>query len=505
MVAIKLHKLLSLRSTSTSINSGNDMNQYDIDDENDDIKEAHNDLAASIANHELLLTAAAMKHTNNSSSEDSIRVLSYEIKMLRDEMRERFDVLEKKFNNCDNSDNNVDVSMDSKSVYKDKGGVLSSPVLSVEKDLGELLSPANIMEAEKDTKAKDETEVIRSHQNKDKVVDDKVVGKDVKSINIVDELLEEDTAEDAVWGEEKLHVDIVNDKQQDETLITPQPTRVLKRVKRNKSRKQQAKGKRRQKKRNKIESPASSSTSIIPTAGYNGILINLVALINAIAALLLMRGGKRLYMLLAFISASYLFKEEMNSFSDTSAVDDIKSSGDWFSIGSFSFIQGVRALEDCPDQYIGTDIDSYSIGSKVKIEEKVYECTESPCGWRIIGTCVGDMFLSSSASAQPTIQTLGMPVHFPSMMPSALDTDKESNLIESIADSVPIEPSLERLRTHSIQEETRQGLFGDDDDESTQAALYYPDYVLAKCVTESSTIFDSNQASASIEECCDQW
>ena len=97
MVTMKLHQLLSLRSTSTSINSGSDMNQYDIDDDEDDIlQDAHGDLAASIANRELLLTAAAMKHTNNNSSEDSIRVLSNEIKMLRDEMRQRFDVLEKK-------------------------------------------------------------------------------------------------------------------------------------------------------------------------------------------------------------------------------------------------------------------------------------------------------------------------------------------------------------------------------------------------------------------------
>jgi len=472
-----------------------------------DLNEAQDDLAASIANRELLLTAAAMKHTNNSS--DDIRLLRDEIKMLRDEMRERFDVLEKKFTiNFDNSDNNVDVSMDSKSVYKDKGGVLSSPVLSVEKDLGELLSPANIMEAEKDTKAKDETEVIRSHQNKDKVVDDKVVGKDVKSINIVDELLEEDTAEDAVWGEEKLHVDIVNDKQQDETLVTPQPTRVLKRVKRNKSRKQQAKGKRRQKKRNKIESPPSSPTSIIPT-GYHGIVTILVTLINAIATLLLMRGGKRLYMLLAVITASYLFKGEMNSFSsilnEDSVGDGVSTSGvGWFSIGNgFSFIQGVRALEDCPEQYIANDIDIYNIGSKVTIEEKVYECTESPCGWKIIGTCVGDMFLPLSASAQPTIQTLGLPVHFPSMMTPALDAGGgESDLFES--ESVPAESSLGRVRTHSTGK-TRQGLFRDDEDENTQATFFYPDYVLAKCVTDAPTIFDSNQSSATIEECCDQW
>ena len=218
----------------------------------------------------------------------------------------------------------------------------------------------------------------------------------------------------------------------------------------------------------------------------------------------------QLYMLLAFVAASYLIRDEMNSFSivpknENVSDDSITSSGGWFSIGSFSFIQGVRALEDCPDQYIADDIDSYDIGSKVTIEEKVYECVESPCGWKIIGTCTGHMFLPSSASAQTTIQTLGMPVHIPSMMPSTLDTDdEESNLIESIADLVPAKPSLNQVRTHST-DKTRQGLIGDDDSENTQAILYYPDYVSAKCVTKSSTISDSNQSSATIEECCDQW
>ena len=174
-------------------------------------------------------------------------------------------------------------------------------------------------------------------------------------------------------------------------------------------------------------------------------------------------------MLLAFLAAAYLFKGEMNSFSSVpskaSVSDDISTSGgSWLSIVGFSFIQGVRALEDCPEQYIATNIDSYDIGSKVTIKEKVYECTESPCGWKMIGTCVVGMF-------QPNL---------------------------------PAKSSLGRVRTHSTGK-TRQGLFRDDEDENTQATLYYPDYVLAKCVTESSTIFDSNQSSATIEECCDQW
>jgi len=429
MMTIKLRQLLGLRRSSSDFNTGS-MNQYDIDDENNnDIKEAHNDLAASIANHELLLTAAAMKHTNNSS--DDIRLLRDEIKMLRDEMRERFDVLEKKFNN-----------------FKDEGGeVLSSHLLEEKLELVSLAKDK--LEAEDGTEVKSNQKVVLSGMPT-------VVGKDD-----------------------------------------------LKRVKRKKLKKNQPKGKHHQKK-NKIQSPAFVSSVVNPTAGYNGILINLVALINAIPTLLLMRGGKRLCMLLAFISASYLFKGEMNSSipKDESVSDDISTrDGSWLSIGGFSFIQGVRALEDCPEQYIVTD--SYDVGSKVTIEEKVYECTETPCGWKIIGTCVGDMFLPSSASAQPTIQTLGVPVHFPSMMPSALDTDGDESNPFGTAESVPVESSLGRVRIHST-DKTRQGLFGDDDEKNTQT-LYYPDYVLAKCVTESSTIFDSNQSSATIEECCDQW
>ena len=482
MVAIKLSKLLSLRGTSTSIISGGSINHYDVDND-DDIQDAHNDLAASIANRELLLTAAAMEHTNNNN--DAIRVLSNEIKLLRDEMRERFDVLEKKNSsiNCDNIDN-VDVSMMDCKGSKDKEEVISSPCMSkVEK---EIVSPA------KNEEAKDEIEVT-SNQNKDIVVGAMatVVSKDDESTDDVEVLiLEKDT----------MGV-VVNDKQQEETLIASPLTRVLKRGK-NKARKQSIKGKRRQKKKNTNN---SSSVSSVVNPGYH-VLTIFVTLINAIPTLLLMRRGKRLYMLVAFIAASYLFKGEINSFSsiprEESVGDDISTtSGGWFGIGSF--IQGVRALKDCPEQYVANNINSYDVGSKVTIEEKVYECTESPCGWKIIGTCVGGMFLPSSALAtQPTIQTLGVPVHFPSMMTSTLDTGGDgSDLVES--ESVPA-PPLGRVRIHST-DETRQGLFEDDGDENTQATLYYPDYVLAKCVTDSSTIFDSNQSSATIEECCDQW
>ena len=318
--------------------------------------------------------------------------------------------------------------------------------------------------------------------------------------------------------EEELHVNTISDKQhEDQMLVTP-PTRVSKKNKKNsKYKKKQHKGKHHHMNKSKSTSATSSITN--PT-GCNGKLSNMaLTLINTFKTLLLMRGGKRLYMLLAFIAASYAFKEVDTNNGSSSVVSNKKSTsiGGWFdigsrfSIGSFSFIQGVRALEDCPEHYSANNIDSYDVGSKVtiSIEEKVYECTESPCGWKIIGACVGDMFLSSSASAQPTTQTLGMPVHFPSMMPSALDTGgddnsgDESNLIESIADSDSTKLSLNRVRIHTNK--NRQGLFGDVVDENTQAALYYPDYVLAKCVTESSTIFDSNQLSATIEECCDQW
>ena len=261
--------------------------------------------------------------------------------MLRDEMRKRFDVLEKKF--TINEDNSVDVSMDGKLVYKVKDEkVLSSQ--SLEEDVVKLVSPVS-----KDKEAADGTEIITSNQNK---VLDKVVGHRttlvIDSTDDAEELLEEDTAGDVavVKEEEVLNVDIINDKQHEERLITTSPTRVLTKAKRNKLKKQQAKGKRRQKKKN--NSPLSSVSFAVNPTGY-GILTIFVTLINAIPTLLLMRGGKRLYMLLAFIAASYLFKGEMNSVSSVS--DGISASiGNLFSIGSsFSFIQGVRALEDCPD------------------------------------------------------------------------------------------------------------------------------------------------------------
>lgn len=451
MVAIKIRQLLSLRSTSASIIGGGDINHHHMeeDDNDDDIQDSHDDLAASIANRELLLTAAAMKNTNSNNSDD-MRLLRDEIKMLRDEMRERFDALEKK-------NSNVDVSMDSKGI-KHEGGILPSHVSKVGKVLG-LVSPANKKKAKDDIGGASNTHSI----NKQNKVLNKVVGMPRfvgKDSNVVDDLLEEDTTEGAVAGEE-LHVDIVNDEQQTEGLIiAPRPTRVLKMGKRNQSRKQQAKGKRRQKK-NKITPASSVSPASIPTTGYHGILTIFVTLINAIPTLLLMRGGKRLYMLLAFIAASYLFKEEMDGFSGILGKDIACDDHGWFSIGSFSFIQGVRALEDCPEQYSANNIDTYGIGSKVTIEEKVYECTESPCGWKIIGTCVGDMFLPSSASAQPTIQTLGMPVHFPSMMPSSLlnnGNDGGSNQVEpdSVVETEDSDPTtnlptplLVRVRTHS--------------------------------------------------------
>jgi len=215
MVAIKLRQLLSLRGTSTSISGRGSSNQYDVDDNDDDIlQDAHDDLAASIANRELLLTAAAMQNgtsiCNDASSDGAIRVLSNEIHMLRDEMRERFVVLEKKFTiNCE--DNSVDVSMDSKSVYKDKIDDM------LEEETTKLVSPV----AKDKLEAEDGTE-ITSNQNKDKVMDDMATGvvKDDKSIDSVNKSLEEDTAGEDIVGEEEeeLNVDIINDKKHEDQI-----------------------------------------------------------------------------------------------------------------------------------------------------------------------------------------------------------------------------------------------------------------------------------------------
>ena len=195
-------------------------------------------------------------------------------------------------------------------------------------------------------------------------------------------------------------------------------------------------------------------------------------------------------MLLAF-AASYVFKGEMNTFS-SSVVSNKESTsiggrfdiGSRFSIGSFSFIQGVRALEDCPEQYIADDIDSYEIGSKVTIEEKVYECTESPCGWKIVGTCTGDMFLPSSEDRDRTtnhptpvlvrVRThspMSFGTHFPAAASPPGDNDSTSSTASSncidikiVYDDYPQETSwkLYKVDTNEdIEIESHTALEGD--------------------------------------------
>ena len=479
MVAIKLRQLLNLRSSSIINGGGSIINHHDHvdddDDDDEDIQDVHDDLAASIANRELLLTAAAMENTNNDNN-NSIEVcmlLRDEIRILRNEMMNRFDMLEKKYNNNNshidcNTNSGISVSTDADGI---KEGVVPSCVSTKKEEVLELVSPA--AEIKDDIGWTEVTSKSKHHRgsikNQTKVeglgVENmpKVVGMDIKSMNdVVEELLVggEDTEEEELNVNVDKGLDVKKGKQDVTSITPPTPTRVLKKGGRNnkKYKKKQTKGKDQQKKI-KNKSASAASTSAIPT-GYCGLLITIVAVtfFNAIKTLLLKRHGKRLYMLFGFIAVSYLIKEEMNNGSNTIPKKESTGIGRLFSVGSISLLQGVRALEDCPEQYIANSIDSYDIGSKVTVEEKVYECAETPCGWKIIGTCTGDMFLSSSASAQPTIQTLGLPVHFPSMMPSALlEGGSESNLFETetvVAEPEDSEPTNHptilggRVRTH---------------------------------------------------------
>ena len=393
MVVIKLKRLLNCNNGNRLSNIDRSTCTYHDDDDtdddgnlDDDINEAHNDLAASIANRELLLkTAAAVKHdTNNNNIE--MHMLRDEIRMLRNEMRNRFDILEKKDNDSTNSSDTgsgIDISTFSRGIVED--GVL----LKEEELVSRLAADDNI----RGNINKQQNQLLETDEDDTPIVN---------SVHATRELLEEDTTRGIdidMVEEDELHVNTVIDKQYKETLIIP-PTRVSKKHKKNsKYKKKQTKGKHHQK--NVKRKSSSTRTSIINPTRCHGKLTNVaLTLVNAIKALLLMRGGKRLYMLLAFVAASYVFKGEMNSFSsipnEESISDDVSTSiggrfdiGSRFSIGSFSFIQGVRALEDCPEEYIFTETDSYGIGSKVTIEEKVYECIESPCGWNVIGSCKG--------------------------------------------------------------------------------------------------------------------
>lgn len=103
--------------------------------------------------------------------------------------------------------------------------------------------------------------------------------------------------------EEELHVvNTISDKQHEERLVSP-PTRVSRRSKKNsKYKKKQTKGKHHQKKNIKNKSSSSTTSIIIPTRCHGKLTNVAVTLINTIKTLLLMRGGKRLYMLLAFIA-----------------------------------------------------------------------------------------------------------------------------------------------------------------------------------------------------------
>lgn len=71
---------------------------------------------------------------------------------------------------------------------------------------------------------------------------------------------------------------------------------------------------------------------------------------------------------------------------------------------------------ECPEHYIEDNIDSYGIGTRVTMKDKVYKCIKSPCTWKVIGTCEEGVFY-----ATPTLQPTGAPTSslIPTSSPSS--------------------------------------------------------------------------------------
>jgi len=134
---------------------------------------------------------------------------------------------------------------------------------------------------------------------------------------------------------------------------------------------------------------------------YLRLIVGLIGkLLHSVVSVLLMRGGKRLYMIGTFISACWL-QREINNNGFTNIFPG-SVSNDMSSRGGFNIFQGVRALQDCPQQYVAKNYDSYDIGMKITHKENVYECTEAPCMWKVIGMCTDNVFwpLSSTSSSR---------------------------------------------------------------------------------------------------------
>ena len=160
-----------------------------------------------------------------------------------------------------------------------------------------------------------------------------------------------------------------------------------------------------------------------------------------------MRGGKRLYMIGTFITACWL-QGEINNNGFTNIFPGSVSNDVSNSMGGFNIFQGVRALQDCPQQYVANNYDSYDVGMKVTHEENVYECTESPCMWKVIGTCTDNVFWPlSSTSPSRNMQAVSLDELSIPTEPNPTETGFSS---ESKADPTNLPtPLLNRVRTHS--------------------------------------------------------
>ena len=333
--------------------------------------------------------------------------------------------------------------------------------------------------------------------------------------------VEEELLEDDFMGEEKIADAVMKDggefmgningnveEEKDKSTARPSNTN-NKSIKRS-SKKNKKKRNRRHRRRRIKQSAAvstfskSAAVSTVPSSSAQSKYFGLIGkVMHSVVSVLLMRGGKRFYMIGAFITACWL-RGGMND-NDFFTNKSISEESSGSVRGGFSFFQGVRALQDCPEQYLAANADAYEIATKVTAEEKVYECTEYPCGWRIIGTCTGNIFLPSSTS-QPTTQTLGVSLHYPSMMPSTTmlnngyGEERKSNGEET--DDTTTDQSFGRIGSHITDNQARQGVVGEDE---TEQSLFYPDYILSKCVDNPSSAYTSNQASITVEDCCETW
>ena len=88
---------------------------------------------------------------------------------------------------------------------------------------------------------------------------------------------------------------------------------------------------------------------------------------------------------------------------------------------------------------------------KVTHEENVYECTESPCTWKVIGTCTDNIFWPlSSTSSSRNMQAVSLDEPSIPTEPNPTETDLGGLSESSEADQTNVpSPLLNRVRTHS--------------------------------------------------------